>query len=84
MIVTIIKFFSGVLLLYLLSIFTGSTIAIIVGFLAAITYIYIDLKKIKKMTNSTDFINLDHPKDCPCSDCEIKFEPPDHEEPPHY
>ena len=48
MIVTIIKFFSGVLLLYLLSIFTGSTIAIIVGFLSAITYIYIDLKKKKK------------------------------------
>jgi len=36
------------------------------------------------MTNSADFIKLDHPKDCPCSDCEIKFEPPDHEEPPHY
>ena len=34
------------------------------------------------MTNSADFIKLDHPKDCPCSDCEIKFEPPDHEEPP--
>tara|TARA_Y100000748_G_scaffold192953_1_gene161561 strand:+ start:95 stop:250 length:156 start_codon:yes stop_codon:yes gene_type:complete len=48
MIATIIKFFSGVLLLYLLSIFTGSTIAIIVGFLAAIIYIYLDLKKIKK------------------------------------
>jgi len=48
MIVTIIKFFSGVLLLYLLSIFTGLTIAIIVGFLAAITFIYIDLKNIKK------------------------------------
>ena len=48
MIATIINFFSGVLLLYLLSIFIGSTIAIIVGFLAAITFIYIDLKKIKK------------------------------------
>ena len=29
-------------------------------------------------------INYDNPKDCPCSDCEIKFEPPDQEEPPHY
>ena len=48
MITTITKFFSGVLLLYLLSIFTGSTIAIIVGFLAASSYIYLDLKKIKK------------------------------------
>ena len=48
MIATIIKFFSGVLLLYFLSIFTGTTIAIVVGFLAAIIYIYLDLKKIKK------------------------------------
>ena len=48
MIEKIIKFFFGVLLLYLLSIFTGTTIAVVLGFLAATTYIYLDLKKIKK------------------------------------
>ena len=48
MIITIIKFFLGVFLLYLLSIFTGTGIAIIIGFLAAVTFIYFDLKKIKK------------------------------------
>ena len=28
--------------------------------------------------------NENHPRDCPCKDCETKFEPPDQEEPPHY
>ena len=36
------------------------------------------------MSNRIIFSFNDHPKDCPCSDCEIKFDPPDHEEPPHY
>ena len=48
MIMKIVKFFIGVLTLYVLSIFTGVTIALILGFLIAVGYIYFDLKKIKK------------------------------------
>tara|TARA_Y100001970_G_scaffold267757_1_gene358151 strand:- start:1322 stop:1480 length:159 start_codon:yes stop_codon:yes gene_type:complete len=48
MILKIIKFFLGVFILYVLSIFTGVTTAIILGFVFAIGYIYFDLKKIKK------------------------------------
>ena len=48
MILKIVKFFLGVFALYVLSIFTGVTISIILGFIIAIGYIYFDLKKIKK------------------------------------
>tara|TARA_B100000941_G_scaffold283979_1_gene254196 strand:- start:2226 stop:2378 length:153 start_codon:yes stop_codon:yes gene_type:complete len=48
MIITIFKFFSGVLILYILSIFIGTTLAIILGFILVVAYIYLDLKKIKK------------------------------------
>ena len=48
MILKIVKFFLGVFALYVLSIFTGVTTAIILGFVIAIGYIYFDLKKIKK------------------------------------
>ena len=48
MILKIVKFFLGVFALYFLSIFTGVTTAIILGFVIAVGYIYFDLKKIKK------------------------------------
>ena len=48
MILKIVKFFLGVFALYILSIFTSTTAAIILGFVIAIGYIYFDLKKIKK------------------------------------
>ena len=48
MILKIVKFFLGVFALYVLSIFTGATTALILGFVIAVGFIYFDLKKIKK------------------------------------
>ena len=48
MILKIVKFFLGVFTLYVLSIFTGVTTALILGFVIALGFIYFDLKKIKK------------------------------------
>ena len=48
MILKIVKFFLGVFALYILSIFTGATTALILGFVIAVGFIYFDLKKIKK------------------------------------
>lgn len=48
MILKIVKFFVGVFALYVLSIFTGVTTALILGFVIAVGFIYFDLKKIKK------------------------------------
>ena len=48
MILKIVKFFLGVFTLYVLSIFTGVTTALILGFVIAVGFIYFDLKKIKK------------------------------------
>ena len=48
MILKIVKFFLGVFALYILSIFTSVTTAIILGFVIAVGYIYFDLKRIKK------------------------------------
>tara|TARA_Y100000591_G_scaffold82683_1_gene69655 strand:+ start:1954 stop:2106 length:153 start_codon:yes stop_codon:yes gene_type:complete len=48
MILKIVKFFLGVFALYVLSIFTGVTATLILGFVIAVGFIYSDLKKIKK------------------------------------
>ena len=47
-ILKIVQFFLGVFALYVLSIFTGVTTALILGFVIAVGFIYFDLKKIKK------------------------------------
>ena len=38
----------------------------------------------KSEKNDSDMSNYKHPKDCECDKCEVKFEPPEIESPPHY